>query len=266
MSWVHVSVKSDGIAFVTLKREPVNTMNLEMWSQLSTTLKELESNSSVRAVIFCSGVHRDVFTAGNDILELYAPHTSKERYRDFWIRSNTFLIQLRLSRLVTIAAIKGACPAGGCCLALCCDYRVMTDAGSIGLNEVALGITVPKFWGKLMQQTIGPSADRLLQLAVLVSPEEALKLGLVDEICAASKLEMLAENAARQMLRVPDKSRAGTKMLMRGDFCKDWEGYLEYEAAYAWDLLNSAETIATLGKVLERLGGKKTTKKDTAKM
>ncbi len=49
------------------------------------------------------------------------------RYRDFWVTSNVFLARLYCSPLVTIAAIKGACPAGGCCLSLCCDMRIMTE-------------------------------------------------------------------------------------------------------------------------------------------
>lgn len=68
-------------AIVTLAREPVNTMNLSMWEQLSQTLDKLEADAKIRGVIFQSGLQRDVFTAGNDILELYAPNTSQERYR-----------------------------------------------------------------------------------------------------------------------------------------------------------------------------------------
>ena len=49
------------------------------------------------------------------------------RYRDFWVTSNVFLARLYCSPLVTVAAIKGACPAGGCCLSLCCDMRIMTE-------------------------------------------------------------------------------------------------------------------------------------------
>ena len=49
------------------------------------------------------------------------------RYTDFWVTSNVFLARLYRSPLVTLAAIKGACPAGGCCLSLCCDMRVMTE-------------------------------------------------------------------------------------------------------------------------------------------
>lgn len=82
-----------------------------------------------------------------------------------------------------MSAIKGACPAGGCCLSLCCDYRVMTESGHIGLNEVALGIPVPLFWARLMARVIGEGpAHKLCLNAALVSPQHALKLGLVDKV------------------------------------------------------------------------------------
>ena len=54
-------------------------------------------------------------------------HAAACRYRDFWVTSNVFLARLYRTPLVTIAAIKGACPAGGCCLSMCCDVRVMTE-------------------------------------------------------------------------------------------------------------------------------------------
>jgi 3,2-trans-enoyl-CoA isomerase len=79
-SFLRVEPKN-GYAIVTLLREPVNTMNLSMWEQLAETLDTLETNPKIRGVIFQSGLQRDVFTAGNDIMELYAPATSQERYR-----------------------------------------------------------------------------------------------------------------------------------------------------------------------------------------
>lgn len=66
---------------MVLCREPVNTMNLAFWRQLAAVLDELEGDPAVRGAIFCSGLKRDVFTAGNDINELYAPLTSHARYR-----------------------------------------------------------------------------------------------------------------------------------------------------------------------------------------
>ena len=51
--------------------------------------------------------------------------------------SNQFLARLYRTPLLTLAAIRGACPAGGCCMSLCCDLRFMADGpGHIGLNEV----------------------------------------------------------------------------------------------------------------------------------
>lgn len=73
--------RKEGYAVVVLCREPVNTMNLAFWQQLTATLGQLEADPAVRGIIFCSGLKRDVFTAGNDISELYAPLTTKERYR-----------------------------------------------------------------------------------------------------------------------------------------------------------------------------------------
>jgi len=68
-------------AIVWMNREPVNTMDTAMWEQLAAALRRIEANPRMKGIAFMSRVKKDVFTAGNDILELYAPHTSKERYR-----------------------------------------------------------------------------------------------------------------------------------------------------------------------------------------
>lgn len=96
--YLRVATKAS-VAVVTLAREPVNTMNLKFWQDLMATLEQLEADPRVRAVIFTSGLRRDVFTAGNDIQELYAPNTSKERYR--WGRG-----------CLPAKGSKGAGPAG----------------------------------------------------------------------------------------------------------------------------------------------------------
>lgn len=68
-------------AIVWLQREPVNTMDTAMWTHLQSALREVESNPKMKGIAFLSGVRKDVFTAGNDIMELYAPKTSIDRYR-----------------------------------------------------------------------------------------------------------------------------------------------------------------------------------------
>ena len=66
-SFVSIDKKADGYAVLTITREPVNSMDLDLWRELAAVLEQLEADIEVRGVIFQSGLKRDVFTAGNDI-------------------------------------------------------------------------------------------------------------------------------------------------------------------------------------------------------
>ena len=88
-------------------------MTLELWTALSENLTALESDPNVSGVVFASELKKPIFTAGNDINELYAPKTSRERYAQFWRVQTSFLCRLLRSPLATVCAIRGACPAGG---------------------------------------------------------------------------------------------------------------------------------------------------------
>lgn len=257
MSYVKVETTGN-YATIALAREPVNSLNSKVWEQLKAAFDKLEEDSAIRGVIFTSGVNRPVFSAGNDINELYAPRTSLEKYRHFWVVSNRFLAQVYSSRLVTVSAIKGACPAGGCCLSLCCDYRVMTDFGHIGLNEVALGIPVPLYWARLMGRLIGEGpAHKLCLSATLTSPEQALELGLVDEVVKGEDLTETAKKYVIQSLKFPDSGRVATKLYHRQDFSEQWARFAEEEVDGSWKTLEAEPTVKTLGAVLQRLQSKR---------
>jgi hypothetical protein len=79
MPHVRLEQRDGGYAVVWLQREPVNTMDLTFWRELAAALQQAEADPSVRGLIFASGLKRNVFTAGNDIKELYAPLTSLAR-------------------------------------------------------------------------------------------------------------------------------------------------------------------------------------------
>lgn len=98
---------SKSIATIELNKPPVNSLNTELWQDLTDALRSIESQKSVRGLIIKSVLSRMVFTAGNDLMELYAPATTKEKYTHFWKLSNKFLADLYVTRLVTIACVKG---------------------------------------------------------------------------------------------------------------------------------------------------------------
>ena len=256
-SFVTTQSHPGGYAVVTIAREPVNSMNLDLWRQLTDALVKLEDDPAVRGVVFTSGLKKDVFTAGNDLSELYVPATTQERHRAFWITQNSFLARLYASPLLSVAAVRGACPAGGCVLALACDLRLMTDNGSIGLNEVALGLPVPEYWAKLMMRTIGQrQAEQLLFFGQMASPQQALAMGIVHQVVAPGELVAAADQAMLGGLKAPDAGRAATKLNLRHEFAKAWTAFAPNEADESWELLSRPATQQALAGVLQRLSKK----------
>ena len=121
-------------------------------------------------------------------------------------------------------------------MSLCCDYRVQSETGTFGLNEVQLGIPVPKYWAKLFVSTAvdARSAELALHRGTLLTPLEARALGLINEICPHAALVAAAERAMETLLKLPDGARAATKLNIRGDFSREWEAFIEEEARDGW--------------------------------
>ncbi|XP_050430998.1 enoyl-CoA delta isomerase 1, mitochondrial-like isoform X2 [Adelges cooleyi] len=167
------------IATVTLDKLPVNTLNLELLESLRDELKKLQ-NENVRGMILTSGL-KNVFSAGLDLKEFHEPDPT--RLAQFWSTLQETWIELYLTPFPTVAVINGHCPAGGCLLAMSCDYRVMVEPKyTIGLNETQLGIVAPKWLMDTMIAVIGQrKAEVSLTTGKMYTAREALEIGLIDE-------------------------------------------------------------------------------------
>ena len=121
--------------------------------------------------------------AGNDLSEIFPPATDSEKFAGFWRVSNTFLVQLYQSRLITIAALSGECFTSGCCFAICCDKRVAAYGARIGFTEGRLGLPVPSHWSKILTSIIGyPLAESHCLAGDILSAEAAYAEGLIDVV------------------------------------------------------------------------------------
>ncbi|KAJ1097585.1 hypothetical protein NDU88_002703 [Pleurodeles waltl] len=213
-----ISVEMDGttgVAVLTMKSPPVNSLSLDFLTEFTISLEKLEMDKACRGVILTSALPR-VFSAGLDITEMCGK--SAEHYAAFWRAVQEFWLKLYTSNMVTVAAINGSCPAGGCLMALVCDYRVMADDPkfSIGLNETKLGIVAPFWFKDTMTNTIGNrETEKALQLGYMYSPADALKVGLVDQLASADKVETVASTVMSEWLAIPDHARHLTKSMMR---------------------------------------------------
>lgn len=116
----------------------------------------------------------------------------------------------------TVACVDGHAIAGGCVLALCCDWRVAADRPElrVGLNEVALGLEFPPRILNLVRDRVPRRhLERVVLEAGLYDPRTASALGLVDEVAAAPLAS--AEAALARLAAVPAATYRATKQTLR---------------------------------------------------
>jgi len=203
------------VAVMHMQSPPVNSLSLDFLTEFCISLEKLEMDKSCRGLILTSSLPK-VFSAGLDIMEMYGK--SPERCGEFWKAVQEMWLKLSASNMVTIAAINGSSPAGGCLMSLTCDYRIMAENPrySIGLNETQLGIVAPFWFKDTMVNTVGHRTTEVaLALGLLYNPSEALKIGLVDQLVAEDQLMATATQTMTKWLAIPDHARQITKSMMR---------------------------------------------------
>lgn len=230
---LHLSASTtDGVAVLEMKDAPVNALSSAFMESLCIAADQLARDDAVRAVVLTSNVGRPVFSAGLNLAELIVeeggdPAKPDKRLVSFMAHIGAVTRAWLSFPKPMVASINGASPAGGCMLALTADYRVMQsgEKHKIGLNETQVGVSAPWWLSTMLQDTVGVRrGERMLQLGELVGPEEALEMGLVDEVMPteAETLARAVEMAAK-FAAVPDHSRRDTKQALRGPFVAKME-------------------------------------------
>jgi enoyl-CoA hydratase/carnithine racemase len=186
-----VTLEVDGaIATIRLDRPKMNALN----RQVQTELPE------VRAVVIYGGPK--VFAAGADIKEM-APLTYPQMAERGATLQASFTAVAKIPK-PTVAAITGYALGGGCELALCADRRVAASNAKLGQPEILLGIIPGAGGTQRLSRLIGPSrAKDLCFTGRFVDAEEALAIGLVDEVVPAEDVYDAAVRWASQFAGGP---------------------------------------------------------------
>ncbi|XP_010214288.1 PREDICTED: enoyl-CoA delta isomerase 1, mitochondrial [Tinamus guttatus] len=249
--------EGSGVATVKFKSPPVNSLSLDFLTELCISLEKLENNRGCRGVIFTSAIPK-VFSSGLDITDMCGKST--EHYVEFWRAVQQMWLRLYGSNMVTIAAINGSSPAGGCLFALSCDYRIMADNPKfyIGLNESQLGIVAPFWFKDTFVNVVGHRvAERSLQLGSLHPAPEALQLGIVDELVPEEKLQEKAAAVLAQWLALPDHARQLTKSMMRKPVLDRLVTHQEDDVQHFVSFIAKESIQKSLRKYMEMLSKRK---------
>jgi enoyl-CoA hydratase/carnithine racemase len=199
-----------------LARPPVNALNPQLCGDLTAAITTAV-DAGAQGLVLSGGPK--VFSAGLDVPYLVSLGEDRAALRAAWESFFGAARALAQSPVPVVAAISGHAPAGGCVLALCCDYRVMASGPfAIGLNETQVGLVAPEGIQHLMRRVVGPyRAERLLVAGELVEAERALALGLVDELVEIEHVSTRARAWLEQLLPLPRQPMLVTRRIARAD-------------------------------------------------
>ena len=244
----------DSVAMMRLEHGKVNALDLELLQELRRHLDELREASDVRAVVL-TGSGRS-FSAGVDLFRILEGGPSY--IEEFMKAFRNVLLRIAEFPKPVVAAVNGHAIAGGCVLACACDYRVMTQGegeGKMGIPELLVGVPFPALaWELLGSAVPEPEVRRLALTGKLLSPEEALRTGLVDELVKPELLGERARARAEQLGRIPPETYRLTKRRLRRSLREHEGDALDKEVLAAW---SSPETHEAIRAYLEKTLGKR---------
>lgn len=256
MSPIEIRTHGD-IAEIRLARPPVNALDPSLCSALREALSPGHVGGA-RGIALTGGP--SVFSAGLDVPYLMSLGDDRGALEHAWEAFFGAARALATSPVPVAAGLAGHAPAGGCVLALCCDYRVMARSPEpdrpfrLGLNETQVGLVAPEGIQRLMRRVIGPHrAERLLVGGLMPTADEALAIGLVDELAPPEDVAGRAVAWLQAITALPREPMLETRAIARADIVEALQPrHIELERFIeSW---YRPDTQAALRAVLARLG------------
>jgi enoyl-CoA hydratase/carnithine racemase len=203
-----------GIGTIRLDRPPMNALNVQVQEELRELAAEAGSRRDVSAVVVYGG--EKVFAAGADIKEMQTMSYTDMVDRSAALQS-AFTAIARIPK-PTVAAITGYALGGGCELALACDFRVAGENAKLGQPEVLLGVIPGAGGTQRLARLVGPArAKEIIFSGRFVPADEALRIGLVDEVVDAAEVYAAARRRVEPYVGGPAYAiRAAKEAVDRG--------------------------------------------------
>jgi enoyl-CoA hydratase/carnithine racemase len=242
-----------GIGTIRLERPPMNALNTQVQEEIRAASLEASRRDDVRAVIVYGG--EKVFAAGADIKEMaelsYAEMSAKAQQLSAAVGAVAEIPK------PTVAAVTGYALGGGFELALCCDRRIAGDNAKVGQPEIMLGI-IPGMGGtQRLARLIGPSrAKDLIYTGRFVGAEEALRIGMVDEVVVPDDVYAAARRWAEQFAGGPAKALSAAKAAIDSGLDGDLASGLKLESHLFAALFATEDQKAGMRSFIENGPGK----------
>ncbi len=246
-----IRFERDGaVAVARIEHPPLNVLTLSMVDELAARVPELERDDVVRGLVV-SGDGPTHFCGGIDMAE-WSRLTPKEA-QDAITRGQDAFWALEHLTKPTVAAVTGLARGAGSELALACDIRIADETAVFAHPEVDMG-WMPSHGGTArLSKIVGRSwALEILMTGKDVKALDALRLGIVDHLCAPGQAFDQAKSLAEVLARKSRSAvRAIKRALVEGDE-KPYRNRFLLESQHAVQLLWTDEYKAAMQKVREK--------------
>ena len=226
------SEKINNVLCISVDDGKANAFSISLLEALGEELAKAEADADIRAVVlagntkvFVAGFDLDVINSGDPV-----------RVTELVAAGGSFIRHVYGASLPVVAASTGHAVAAGALLLLGCDYRVGVDGPvKIGLNEVAIALTLPE-WALLIAKE--RLSKRHLQVSVanakIFDGSGAVNAGFLDEVTEANQVTARAVEVAQGFAEQLDaKAYASTVRALRGDLLSQMETAIVSDRAAA---------------------------------
>ena len=243
----------DGVVTLTLNQPPVNALDASLVAELHASVSAIAADDDVRAVVVTGG--RSVFAAGGDVKEMSGwdyPHAL--RHARALGDACTALAALPVP---VIAAINGYALGGGLEVALAADIRICADDSRLGFPEITLGLIPGAGGTQRLPRLVGDSrAKDLVLTGRSIRPDEALDIGLVNQVVAADEVLGTATAYARRFVGGPAVALHAAKQAIDRGRQVDLATGFEIEGALFAGLFATEDRTIGMASFLESGPGK----------
>ncbi len=226
-----IDVSTNGpIATITINNpDELNALDVQHLRDLVTAFEDISARADVRVVLL-TGAGERAFVAGANIKRMSV--MSKAEAREFGDLGHAVGRAIEATPQPVIAVINGFALGGGCELSLACDIRIASTTAVFAQPEVSLGI--PAGWGgsQRLPRLVGKGiASELIFTGRRVKADEAIRIGLVNQVVEVSELISAATALAELISRNSPSAVRASKQLIANAFDADFDAALTNEAA-----------------------------------
>ena len=243
-SFVYEHDAGSGVATITLNRpDRLNALTFEVYDELRATFLGLDTEPDVRAIVI-TGAGK-AFCSGGDVHEIIGALVGSEyrRLLDFTRTTCDLVLAIRQCRRPVVAAINGTCAGAGAVIATACDMRIAAASARIAFLFTKVGLSgadMGAAW--LLPRIVGLGrATELLMTGEFITADEALRIGLYNQVVAEGEALTAATGLARQLARGPSFALEITKDALNREASMDLQAALEAEAQIQASLMTHAD-------------------------